>query len=206
MQGVYTKCLQAVNSHYIILKFIHYSQGGFMIKFKSFVVSIFAACALVLTAATAQADVNMVPPKPIENKTLDAMVGKWVATSDMMGKKAKEKMEIKWALDHQFLLIKLDAQGIDQPNMKYKGRGFFGLDSQGKVKSWWFDNWGAESVSTGTGNIDGDKVILKNSNAMFSETRTFEMKNGVITMHAKGKMTIDGKDTPYDTTTVYKKQ
>jgi hypothetical protein len=46
---------------------------------------------------------------------------------------------------------------------------------------------------------------LSDSNATSSETRTFTIKGRTMVMHAKGTITMDGKEIPFDNTTTYKR-
>lgn len=173
---------------------------AFFILLLSFILS-----GAALADTQSQSDTQMVPPKPIDNKVYDAMVGTWHGDANMMGKKMREKLDIRWGLDHQFLFVRLEATSIENPAIKYKGLGIFGIDSTGKAKTWWFDNWGASAVSTGEGSFDNNKLTLNDSNPMFQETRNFEINGNTMTMHAKGSMRWQGKDMPFDETTVFKK-
>ncbi|HVE43593.1 MAG TPA: hypothetical protein VNC84_00445 [Gammaproteobacteria bacterium] len=178
-----------------------------MIKFKSVLISALTGAAL-LSAAYACADDAMTPPKPIKNSMYDAMVGTWQGESDMMGQKMRDALKISWGLNHQFLIVDLHAVNASGPKMAYDGKGIFGLTAKGDVKSWWFDSWGADSVSIGTGTVSDNKLELEDSNAMFKEKRTFTIdkdKKEMI-MEAKGTMTIDGKETPFEQKVIYKKK
>jgi len=150
---------------------------------------------------------EMAPPKPAENKVYDALCGEWTAeSSSMMGMKMKEEVKIYWNLNHQYIFMELKAVGIDNPNVKYSGFGIFGLNKNGNAKAWWFDDWGASSIATGEGTFENDKLILKDGNDMFQETRTFEVKGNELTMSSKGTMNMGGKDMPFDESTVYKRK
>lgn len=170
--------------------------------------SMFALAALSVVAFTAYADTgaNMAPPKPLENKVFDGMVGTWTGTSDMMGTKMHDVLHVNWSLNHQFLIMKLMATNIQSPKSQYEGMGVFGIDAQGNAQSWWFDSWGANSVTTGTGTFTGNTFTLNDSNAMFKETRSFEVNGKEMVMHAKGTMTWEGKPSSFDTTTTYHKK
>lgn len=150
-------------------------------------------------------DLTMTPPPPVKNQTLDGMVGSWKGESDMMGEKANDNVQISWTLDHQYLIMKLDSVSQKDPKKQYKGLGLIGLNKTGEVKIYWFDNWGAESVSTGTGKIEGNKLIFKDGNAMFKEQRSFTINGNQMQMQAKGTMNINGKDTPFEQAVTYKK-
>lgn len=178
-----------------------------MLKLKLLLISLLC-CNIALAAETQSntSDNDRTPPKPVENKVYDAMVGTWQGDSDMMGKKMHEVMKAHWALNHQYLIVEVKATGITDPKMKYEGMGLFGVDSHGKAKTFWFDNWGADAASTGTGEFTDNGLQMEDSNPMFKETRTFEVKGNHLIMHAKGTATWGGKEQQFDVSTVYKKK
>lgn len=184
-----------------------------MFKLKpSLILILLSTVMLTATAATppgkdAASDNNaMNMPKPVENKVYDGMVGTWEGTSEMMGKKMHEVMKAHWSLNHQFLMVEVKATPADHPKAKYEGLGLFGVDKDGKAKTFWFDSWGAESSATGSGTFSDNKFEMTDSNAMFKETRSFELKGKELVMRAKGTFMKDGKEEPFDVTTVYKKK
>lgn len=156
-------------------------------------------------AAAAEANSHASPPKPVENKIYDAMVGTWKGTSNMMGMKMNQTMKMHWTLGHQFLVLELHAINVDNPQIKYDGVGYFGVDGQGKPKSWWFDSWGADSASYGTGEFSENKLVLNDANQNFKETRSFEIQGKKLIMMSKGMMVWEGKEQSFDETTVYEK-
>jgi hypothetical protein len=123
-----------------------------------------------------------------------------------MGMEMNQDVMIHWDLDHQYIFMELKAVGVTNPSIKFNGLGIFGVDKDGKAKGWWFDNWGASYVSSGDGTFEDNKLILNDGNDMFSETRTFEVKENELTMYAKGTMKMGGKDMPFEETTVYKRK
>lgn len=189
-------------------------------KLKSIVVGTTFACltALALTV-NAQTDTSitttttttdmsatrMAPPPPVNNKVYDAMVGTWRGESNMMGTKMNDVLTIGWQLNHQFIIMELEATNKNNPSEKYEGMGVMGVDAQGNAKTWWFDSWGAESVSTGTGQFSDNMLTMTDSNSKFNETRTFKINGNQMTMHAKGTMTMNGKQQAFDMTTIYRK-
>lgn len=152
------------------------------------------------------ADTAMDPPNPVENKVYDAMIGTWQGTCEMMGKKMREVIKARWGLHHQFMIVDVKATGVEQPKMKYESMEIFGVDKEGKAKTFWFDNGGADGVSTSSGTFSDNKLELNDSNATFKEVRTFEIKGKEMVVHAKGSASWQGKETPFDVRAVYKKK
>ena len=180
-----------------------------MFKLKSALIPIlFFGVALVAHAESTDKtqETAMTPPKPAQNKVYDALAGTWQGTSDMHGKKMHEVMKARWALNHQYLILEVKGTSVDNPKMKYEGMGIFGLDKDGNARTFWFDSWGGDAAATGTGTFGDNKLELSDSNAQFKETRTLEVKGKEMVMHAKGTMTRDGKEMPFEVTTVYKKK
>jgi hypothetical protein len=150
---------------------------------------------------------NMMPPKPVDNKVYDAMVGNWSGESDMMGMKMTEDLKIYWTLNHQFIIAELKAQAKDNANMTYSGMGVYGVDNSGNAKMWWFDDWGADAMATGTGTFSDMKLSSKSSNPMYTDERTFELKDGnMVSNWTSTMMGKDGKEIKMNGTTVYKKK
>lgn len=150
-------------------------------------------------------EISMNPPKPVENKVLNAMVGNWKGESNIMGKKMQERLSISWSLNHQFLIMQLSSREIANPASHYEGLGVFGADSDGNVKTWWFDSWGPSSISEGSGKTHADQLTIHDGNANFKEERTFKVNGNTMEMSAKGSMNMDGKNMPYAQRTTYTK-
>ncbi len=149
---------------------------------------------------------NMAPPKPLENKVYESMIGDWTTESDMMGTKMKQDVSIHWALNHQYIIMDLKATGVDNPKITYGGMGIFGVDEKGAVKGWWFDDWGAAAMSSGSGKFGDNMFEITDGNDMFKETRTFAVSGSEMTMSAKGSMTMNGQETPFNESAIYKKK
>lgn len=149
---------------------------------------------------------QMAPPKPVENKVYDAMCGEWEGESEMMGMKMKQELNIYWALDHQFIYMELKSISTDKPEISYTGLGIFGVDKDGNAKTWWFDNWGAESMASGSGTFAENKVTMSSSNPMYKDTRTFEIKGTEMIMNATSTMTMGGQEMTMNESTTFKKK
>lgn len=83
---------------------------------------------------------SMMPPKPIDNKVFESLVGTWRGQNDMMGTKMEDRLKVSWSLNHQFLIMELQSKSLDNPSIHYEGLGVFGVDQDGHVKTWWFDS------------------------------------------------------------------
>ena len=146
------------------------------------------------------------PPKPLENKVYESMIGSWEGENMMMGTATKEEITIEWILNKQF--IKMHVKGFNKQTneISYEGVGIYGIDKDGNALGWWFDNWGASSIATGTGTFKDNMLEMKDGNAMFKETRTFEVKGNELTMKSKGTYTMSGQEMPFDESSTYKKK
>jgi len=146
------------------------------------------------------------PPKPLENKVYDAMTGSWTSDDKMMGMPMHQEVNIHWALNHQYIIMELNAVGKDNPAVKYTGMGVFGVDEKGNAKTWWFDDWGAGAMTSGSGTFSVNMFTMTDGNAMFNETRTFDVKNNQLIMHAKGTMKANDKDIPFEEINTFTKK
>lgn len=147
----------------------------------------------------------MGPPPAAFNKVYEDMNGNWIAESTMMGIPMAMDLKIYWDINHQFLIIDLRSTGTEDASKTYQGKGLFGLDEKGNAMTWWFDSWGANHVSTGTGAFSENKLTVNSGNAMFTETRSFLVSGNEMVMNGKGTMTMDGKIIPFDETIIFRK-
>lgn len=163
-------------------------------------------CLFAVNSFAKDNDANsMTPPQPLNNSVYDTMVGTWEGESNMMGEKTKDTVKISWTLNHQFIMMELKSVGVNNPKIQYEGLGIFGLDQKAQAKTWWYDSWGADAISTGNGHFTNNSLVIKDGNTMFKEVRSFSVKGNEMTMSAKGSMKMNGKETPFNQTVVYKK-
>lgn len=129
---------------------------------------------------------DMMPPKPLENKVFEAMVGEWTGVGDIMGMKWNETLKIEWMLNHQFIKMEMNMVADGKPEMKYSGMGIYGVGMKGEGLGWWFDDWGAIGVATGSGQFDLDKMSLNivTKNTMYTDDRTIYFEGGKMYMKA----------------------
>lgn len=169
-------------------------------KFKT--LFLFTTILLLSIKLHAQSD----PPKPVENLFLKSISGTWSGQSEMMGTKFNELLTCRTDYNGQYLIIDLRAADESKAHT-YSGMGVFGLDANDNVTSWWFDDWGPASVSTGTGKIDGMTLTMDSQRPNVTVHRAFELIGKTLTM--KWSITSKDKDGKNDTmtgATTYTKQ
>ncbi len=149
---------------------------------------------------------DMAPPKPLDNKVYEAMTGNWSGDSQMMGMMMHQEVKTYWAMNHQYIIMELVSTAKDNPAIKYTGTGVYGVDASGNAKVWWFDDWGATAMSTGSGTFTDNTLTVTDGNDMFKETRIFNVKGSQIVMSAKGSMKLNGADMPFEETTTFTKK
>lgn len=180
-----------------------------MFKLKSILLPMFI-CGVSLTAHAESTEANaaaqMGLPAPVANKVYDAMVGNWQGNSEVKGNKVHKSLKVRWGLNHQFLLLDAKSSNPNDPKMKYDGMGVFTVDTDGKAKTFWFDSFGVNSISTGSGTFSDNKLEMTSANTQMKATYTFEFKGKDLVMHAKGTEMVKDKETPFEFTTVFKKK
>ena len=168
---------------------------------------LFTLAIFTLIGVRVNAQDDMTPPKPVENKTLDAMIGNWAGEADMMGMKFNEEVKAYWSLNHQYVIMETKDVVKDNPNMTYGGMMILGFDKSGNVKVWWFDDWGADAMATGTGSTVENKLTMNSTNPMYTDDRTFEMKDGnLVCSWSSSMMGKDAKEMKMNGTTTYSKK
>jgi hypothetical protein len=180
-----------------------------MLKLKSSIILIML-CGFAFTASAAKNEVPesfLTPPKPVESKFYDAVVGTWEGSTTIFGKKMHETLKAHWGLNHQFLIVDLKATGVGH-KLQYEGIGYFGVDAQGKAKTLWLDIWGADAIGTGSGNMSmsmsESKLEIDDNNSRFKTKRTIELKGKDIVMNVTGTLTTpEGKEVPFNDTATY---
>jgi hypothetical protein len=135
------------------------------------------------------------------------MVGDWSGESEMMGMKYQEDAKIYWTLNHQYLIMETKDISKDNPNMTYGGMGVVGVSKDGSPKMWWFDDWGADASASGAGTFTDNSMHIKSANPMYTDDRTFELKDGTIVCNWSSTMKDkDGKEMSMKGSTTYKKK
>jgi len=152
---------------------------------------------------------EMMPPKPIDNKVLEAMTGEWTGVGESMGMKWDYTLKIEWMLNHQFIKMQIITSAQGKPEMKYSGIGIYGVGTKGECLGWWFDDWGAAAVATDTGEFDYDKMSMHmvSKNSMYTDDRTIYFDGGKMLMNAVSIMKDpSGKEIKMEEKTEYTKK
>ena len=169
-------------------------------------VKLFTLIALaVLLNANLSFTQDMRPPAPLQNEFFDAMVGNSSGESVMNGKTYDQTVSVQWDLNHQFIRINLISVNKSNPQDKYEGLGIYGIDAKGNVRTWWFDVWGAGSVSTGTGTSSGDKMQNTLEVPYYRSNNTFEFRDNSMYINSHGSFkSSDGKEISFNDNSSFK--
>lgn len=145
------------------------------------------------------------PPKPLDMAFLNLIEGEWKGESDILGAKMIETLVARMDFNKQYLILDLTAESEDKAHT-YRGMGVVGVDTEGNAKSWWFDDWGVNAVSTGTGKIDALTLTLESQRTDYKISRIITLTGGQCIMKYNGTMKgTDGKEIPIIGETVYNK-
>jgi hypothetical protein len=145
------------------------------------------------------------PPKPLDINFFSRIEGTWTAKSKMMGQDMNEVLSCRMDLNKQFLIMELQSVSEDK-TYSYTGLGIFGSDADGNITSWWFDDWGVNGVSTGTGKIDGPTLMLDAKNPNYTMSRTMKVTDTTLDMvYIVNMKAPDGSDTKIEGETKYTK-
>ncbi len=165
---------------------------------------LFYIAALFLVLSSYLYSQDMKKPDPVNNETINMLLGKWEAEPyEMMGSKWSESANHYMALNGQFMYIDLD--GADDKGMTFKGHIVMKLNKDGSFTGWSFDDWGM--VGTYTGTSSGNKLAIIGKSDMGTDKRDIEI-NGNTMVH-KFAMTMkgpDGKDMTINQTITYHKK
>lgn len=145
------------------------------------------------------------PPRPLDMSFLNLIEGTWAGQSEIMGTKMNEVVTCRMDLNKQYLIINLRAESEDKAHV-YTGMGVYGSDSQGNVKSWWFDDWGIAGISSGEGKIESMKMIIDAKSSLYTMKREMELTGGNLVMRwSSTSKDKDGKDATINGETIYTK-
>ena len=164
-------------------------------KIAKFVTRALALIALISNLSIAQESFR---PEPVENSFFDNFVGNFKGDEIRDGKQISNSVDIRWGINHQFLIIDLKAVNKNDPDDSYEASGIWAVDKDGNVTSWWFDIYGLQHVSLGKGKIEGNKITVDDKSNLSSSTWTIELEEGGARMKTIGKYKIpDGSEMPF---------
>lgn len=146
------------------------------------------------------------PPEPVDHLFLRNIEGTWTGQSEMMGTVMNELLTCRMDYNKQYLIIDLRVSTKEKTH-GYSGMGVLGFTSEGNIVSWWFDDWGVENVSTGTGKIEGNKMTLESKRPDFTMSRTIELSGSTVKMKWTSSFKDkNGNDDTMSGETIYTKQ
>lgn len=164
-------------------------------KVATFVTKAVILFALIVNISFAQESFS---PAPVQNSFFDNIVGNFKGEETRNGKQISNTVNIRWGINHQYLLIDLKAVNKNDPKDSYEATGIWAVDEHGNVSTWWFDIYGVNNVSFGKGKIEGNKITVNDKSNSSSSTWTLELKEGVARMTSSGKYkTPDGSEIPF---------
>ncbi|MEO8513603.1 MAG: hypothetical protein ABI543_08590 [Ignavibacteria bacterium] len=143
-------------------------------------------------------------PEPVNNETINMMLGKWEAEPyEMFGTKRGETENYYMDINNQFMFI--DVNGKDETGFTYNALIVMKVNSDGTLTGYSFDDWG--KIGTYTGTASGNKINVKGTKEMVADTREIEINGNKmttkVTFSFKDK---DGKDMFVSQTINYNKK
>jgi hypothetical protein len=160
----------------------------------------FVKRAVVLIAVIANISLaqDSFSPAPVQNSFFDNIVGNFKGEETQNGKQVSNTVNIRWGINHQYLLIDLKAVNKNDPKDSYEATGIWAADENGNVRTWWFDIYGANNVMFGTGKIEGNKITVSDKSNSSSSTWTLELEDNRARRISNGKYkTPDGSEIPF---------
>ncbi len=130
------------------------------------------------------------PSVPFKDDFVDKLVGQWVLSGNVMGKAARQALEVQWVLNHQFL--QLHFKGEADPAKKeppYEALVYWGYDNLGERHViHWIDSFGgrySETLGYGTRTQDAVKFAFDGADGPFHTT--FSLAGGKFTILMRQK-------------------
>ncbi len=164
-------------------------------KIATFVTRALALIAVIANISFAQESFK---PEPAQNSFFDELVGSFIGDEIRDGKQVSNTVDIKWGINHQFLMINLKAVNKNDPGDSYEASGIWAVDKDGNVTTWWFDIFGLQNVSIGKGKIEGNKITVDDKSNASSSTWTLEFESNGARMKSNGKYkTPNGSEIPF---------
>lgn len=168
----------------------------------------FAAALLIAALFAAMSFSNLfsqdMRPKQAESKFLDQLVGTWTGVVETPMGKSNTTAIAEWSVNHQFVVIKVEGIGIDNPMNNYLATEYYQPLENGKLAFWSFNGFG--DVSTGTGTAVDNKYEYSSSGKMGKETGIMTADGSNMNFKSKGTYSINGQIMDFDMTGIFKRK
>jgi len=135
---------------------------------------------------------------PFRDDLVSRLEGRWDLTRTMGTREAKNSVEARWALDHQFLVVHMTDVAIPP---KYEAVVYIGYsNTDQRYVAHWIDVFGGRYSSRGLGTREGDSIefLFPYDDGPFFNTFTYDRATDAWTMKLENG-TKDGKRTPFAT-------
>ncbi len=139
-----------------------------------------AVLLLTVVLHTAIADESQVEEqRAFEDKLLDELQGQWSMKGTILGEPVEYRLNGKWVLLHQFLLLEIWDTG--KP-LSYEAAVYIGFDSsRDRYVVHWLDGFGGKPsaiLGYGRSTEDAIQLFFDYSSGQFRDTFTFERGSG----------------------------
>ncbi len=160
--------------------------------------------ALIVLSSRVNAQDNMGKPAPINNETMNMLLGTWVSDPyDFMDAKWTETAVHTMKLNGQCLYIELSS--VSDRSQTKNAIIYITIDKDGTWKGWGCNEWGY--TSTMTGKATGNKISeTTHSYVWGDELREVEINGNTMTHTISWAIHKDGKDMPIKQVITYHKQ
>lgn len=109
-------------------------------------------------------------PEPVKSPYADALIGTWTSLPyEFMGSKNNDILTYNRILNGQY--IEINVKRTDNSGFIYEGKEIVVPSSDGTLKGTYYDIFGNERNTFYTGNMDGNKMILKSESLVGTGTR-----------------------------------
>ena len=138
------------------------------------------------------------PNARFDDPFIENLVGNWDLTRSVRGETAKNRVEVAWMLNHQFLQIHMVDTATPPKYEALVLIGYSHADSEYVIH--WCDVWGGKYSSLGKGKRRGDSIefVFSDPDGAFYNTFTWEPKEQGWTFRLESS-DKNGLRTPFAT-------
>ncbi len=158
----------------------------------------------IVLSSCVNAQDDMGKPKPINNETMNMLVGTWKSDPyDFMNEKWTETLVHSMKLNGQCMYIEIS--GVNDKSQTKNSIIYVTIDKDGTWKGWGCNEWGYTSTMTGFAN--GNKISeTTKSDVWGAEQREIEINGNTMVHTISWNIHKDGKDMPIQQIITYHKQ